>query len=204
VTGDEQSEARGWNWTVALWVASLTASFGSYLSVTTMAFVRDGPGVPVGGPFLAIGGVAWVGGLVSFLVCAARCRKAGHIALSLGAGMGQFFLLLSSGLIPRFARHDFLERCDRGEAPACYAAAGIFRNGFFIPKDIERGRALDQRSCEGGHYLACLRLLRDDPGAPKEPVCAAVSRGCKKSTGPRDWQARNLCELEEKHCTAAR
>ena len=125
------------------------------------------------------------GGLSLVAFRRARARSFGVLGLFGIAFVGVFAGLIGAGkALPAWWKLG----CDRGNAYACYAAAGV--------TDGDVARALDERACSGDVGNACRRIVQANEGR-LPTICAERAHACTGPSAERPiWsRCRSLDEL---------
>lgn len=82
--------------------------------------------------------------------------------------------------------------CEQGRGPSCASAAVRVFAGVGTPRDLDRGWALEARSCELGHLPSCARLglsTSADAGLTSAEALARAKRGLPSRCAADDAEA---------------
>ena len=124
------------------------------------------------------------GGLSLVAFSRTRARSFGVLGL---VGIAFFGLLVGAvsagGLLPWWWKLG----CNRGQAFACYAAAGVTEG--------EASRSLDERACAGDVGRACWRIARGEP-TRLAAICEQRTRACA-APSPQSTTFRGCNSLRE-------
>ncbi|QDG54577.1 sel1 repeat family protein [Persicimonas caeni] len=98
-------------------------------------------------------------------------------------GCERYWLYLSE-TIDRAGALDYANKCNGGDADACYVSGRAFVVGESIEAEVDRGRALLEKGCSAGSALSCERLAitycnSDDPKGA-ELAGKYFERACSK------------------------